>query len=112
MVVVSARHVSGTGGSGIVSSTADMEGMSVVCGVRGVGGVCEMCMYLARGGVGGEGELMGGLGLGLDFTNPVGTGGVLSVCLYLCCSGLGGVGGQWVGGLDQGLEVGDGVMSV
>ena len=22
--------------------------------VRGVGGVCEMCMYLARGGVGGE----------------------------------------------------------
>ena len=41
--------------------------------MRGVGGVCEMCMCLARGGVGGEGgEWMRGLGLG--FTNPVGTG--------------------------------------
>ena len=31
-----------------------------------VSGVCEMCMCLARGGVGGEGgELMRGLGLGL-----------------------------------------------
>ena len=39
-------------------------------------------------------------GLGLDFTNPVGTGGVLDVCLR----GVGGVGGEWVGGLDQGLE--------
>ena len=25
-----------------------------VRGMRGVGGVCEMCMCLARGGVGGE----------------------------------------------------------
>ena len=33
------------------------------------------------------------------FTNPVGTGGVLDVCF-----GCGGVGGEWVGGLDQGLE--------
>ena len=40
-------------------------------------------------------------GLGLDFTNPVGTWGVLDVCL---CFGCGGVGGEWVGGLDQGLE--------
>ena len=24
-------------------------------GIRGVGGVCDMCMCLARGGVGGEG---------------------------------------------------------
>ena len=29
--------------------------MSVVRGMRGVGVVCEMCMCLARGGVGGEG---------------------------------------------------------
>ena len=37
-----------------------------------------MCMYLARGGVCGEGrEWMGGLGLG--FANHVGTGGVLDV---------------------------------
>ena len=34
------------------------------------------------------------------FTNHVGTGGVLDVCL---CFGCGGVGGEWVGGLDQGL---------
>ena len=40
-------------------------------------------------------------GLGLGFTNPVGTGGVLDVCL---CLGCGGVGGEWLGGLDQGLE--------
>ena len=49
VVVVSAGHVGGTCGSGIVSIAADVLGM------RGVGGVCEMCMCLARGGVGGEG---------------------------------------------------------
>ena len=38
--------MSGTHGSGVLSSTGDML-------VRGVGGVCGMC--LARGGVGGEG---------------------------------------------------------
>ena len=54
--------MSGTRGSGVLSSTVD-----------GVGGVCDMCMCLARGGVGGEGgEWMRELGLG--FTNPVGTG--------------------------------------
>ena len=36
--------------------------------------------------------------VGLDFTNPVGTGEVLNVCLCFGC------GGEWVGGLDQGLE--------
>ena len=40
--------MSGTRGSGILSSTGDVH-------VRGVGGVCDMCMCLARGGVGGEG---------------------------------------------------------
>ena len=65
-----------------------------------VGGMCQMC--LAQGGVGGE-------CMGLDFTNPVGTGGVLGVFL---CLGYCGVGGEWVGGLDQGLEGWDGVMSV
>ena len=66
-----------------------------------------MCMCLARGGVGGEeGEWMRGLGLG--FTNPVGTGGVLDICL---CFGCGSVGGEWVGGLDQGLEGCGAVMS-
>ena len=67
MVAVSAC-MSGTRGSGVLSSTGDVLEMSVV---RHVAGVCAMC--LARGGVGGEGgELMRELGLG--FTNPVGTG--------------------------------------
>ena len=39
--------MSGTRGSGVLSSTGDVL-------VRGVGGVCDMCMCLARGGVGGE----------------------------------------------------------
>ena len=52
---LSTGHVGGTRGSGIVSSAADMLGMSVVRGMRGVGGVCEMCMCLARGSVAGEG---------------------------------------------------------
>ena len=83
----------GTHGSGIVSSAV---WMSVVRGMRRVGGVCEMCMCLARGGVGGDdGEWM--RGLGFDFTNPVETGGVLDVCLCLGCGGVGGVGGEWVG---------------
>ena len=51
--------MSGTRGSGVLSSTGDVL-------VRGVGGVCDMCMCLARGGVGGEGgEWMRELGLGL-----------------------------------------------
>ena len=54
---VSARneYVGGTRGSGIVSTTAEVLGMSVVRGMRGVGEVCEMCMRLAREGAGGEG---------------------------------------------------------
>ena len=60
--------MSGTCGSGVLSSTGDML-------VKGVGGVCDMCMCLAQGG-------------------------------------LGGVGGEWVGGLDQGQERWGGVMSV
>ena len=77
MVAVSAC-MSGTRGSGVLSSTGDVLEMSVV---RGLGEVCDMCMCLARGGVGGEGgEWMRGLGLG--FTNPVGTGGVVDVCVF------------------------------
>ena len=73
--------MSGTRGSGVMSNTGDVLEISVV---RGVGGVCDMCMCLARGGVGGEGgEWMRELGLG--FTNPVGTGGVLDVCLCFGC---------------------------
>ena len=39
----------GTRGSGILSSAGDVLEMSVV---RGVGGVCDMWVYLARSGVG------------------------------------------------------------
>ena len=96
--------MSGTRGSGVLSSTGDVL-------VRGVGGVCDMCMCLARGGVGGEGgEWVRELGLG--FTNPLGTAGVLDMCLCFGCGGVGGVGGEWVGGLDRGRERWGGVMSV
>ena len=71
----------------------------------GTAGVCDMCMCLIRGGMGGEGgQWM--RGLGLSFTNHVGSWGVLDVCLD-----CGGVGGKWVGGLDQGLEGWGSVMS-
>ena len=93
--------MSGTRGSGVLSSTGDVL-------VRGVGGVCDLCMCWAPGGVGGEGgEWMRELGLG--FTNPV---GVLDMCLCFGCGGVGGVGGEWVGGLDMGRERWGGVMSV
>ena len=42
------EYVGGTCGSCIVSGAADMLGMSVVRGMRGLGGLCELC--LARGG--------------------------------------------------------------
>ena len=41
--------------SGIVSIAFDVLWMSVVRGMRGVGEMGEMWMYLAQGGVGGEG---------------------------------------------------------
>ena len=45
--VVSAGHVGSTRGSGILSSAADVLWMSVVRRMRGVDGVCELCMCLA-----------------------------------------------------------------
>ena len=70
-----------------------------------------VCVYLGSSVArwrGWEGdECMRGLGLG--FINRVGTGGVLDMCL---CLGCGGVRGEWVWGLDHGLEGWDGVMSV
>ena len=55
--------MSGTRGSGVLSSTGDVL-------VRGVGGVC-----------------------GMGFTNPLETGGVLDMCLCFVCGGVGGEGG-------------------
>ena len=40
------EYVSGTHGSGILSSATDVLGMSVVREIKGDGGVCEMCMCL------------------------------------------------------------------
>ena len=57
-VVVVIACTSGARGSGVLCSAGDVLDMSVV---RGVGGVCDMCMCLARGGVGGEG--VGGEGV-------------------------------------------------
>ena len=75
--------MSGTRGSDVLSSTDDIP-------VKNIGGVCDMCMCLARDGMGVErGEWMRELGLG--FTNPMETGGVLDMCL---CFGCGGVGGE------------------
>ena len=68
----------GTRGSGILSSAADVHEM------RGVGGMCEMCKCLDRGGVVGDGD---NWITGLGFTNPVATGGGGGVG---CVSGL-----QW-----------------
>ena len=80
--------MSSSRGSVVLSSTGDVL-------VRGVGGVCDMCMCLARGGAGGEGgEWMRELGLG--FTYPLGQG-VCWTCVCFGCGGVGGVGGEWVG---------------
>ena len=52
--MVSTGHVGRTRCSGILSSAADVlwmnvvRGMSVGRGMRGVGGLCKMCMCLAR----------------------------------------------------------------
>ena len=42
--------MSGTPGSGIVSTADDFQELIVVRGVRAVGGAGEMCMYLAQAG--------------------------------------------------------------
>ena len=89
-----------------LSGTDDVLEISVV---RGVGGVCSMCMCLSRDGMGGEeGEWMRELGLG--FTNPVGSGvGHVSVFWLRWCGWC-----RWgVGrGLDQGRERWGGVIYV
>ena len=76
MVAVSAC-MSGTHGSGVLSSTDDVL-------VRGVGGVCDMCMCLARGGVGGEGGERIGFGL-YQSCEDRGNVGRVSVFWLRCC---------------------------
>ena len=43
------EHVGGTRGSVILSRAADMLGMSVVRGMKGVDELCEMCNVLGSG---------------------------------------------------------------
>ena len=70
--------------SGVLASAGDVLEISVV---RGVGGVYDMCMCLARGGVGGVGgELVTRLGLG--FTKSGGTWGKWDMCLCFGCAGV------------------------
>ena len=94
-VSVWCEYMSGTRGSGIVSCADDVLEMSVVCRVRGVGGVCEICF--SRGVVGGELESVGeriGFELYQFCGNRVSVGRGFGVC------GVGGVGGgfgQWSG---------------
>ena len=89
MVELSEGHeyMGSTRGSGIASSTADLQGMRVVRVMRGVGGACEMCVCLDRGGVGGEGgEWMIGFGFGLhqSFGNRKSVGRVSVFVLQWC----------------------------
>ena len=63
--MVNAGHVVGIRGSGIVSSATDVLWLSLVRGMRGVSGVCEMCMCLVRSGVGGEGSEWIGFGVAI-----------------------------------------------
>ena len=93
MVALSA-YMGGTRGSGVFSSAGDVLEMSVV---RGVGAVCDMCMCVARDGVGGvRGEWVRGLGWG--YTNPGRTGGKWNMCVFLlrwCGWCWGGVNGRF-----------------
>ena len=67
------EYMGDTRGSGFVSTADDVLEMSVVRGVRGVGGVCEMCVFGSWRVRRCEDEWVRGLGLG--FINPVGIGG-------------------------------------
>ena len=97
--MVSAVHVGGTRGSGSVSSVANELWMSVVLGMRGVGGVCVWlgAAWVERGMSGCE-DWVWALPILWEQRR------VLDVCPCFGCSGVGGVIWGWVGGLDQGLE--------
>ena len=98
MVVVSEEHVGGTYGSGILSSATDVLWM------RGVGEVCEMCMCLAQGDVGGEGGVNERIVFGLyqSCQNRGSVGRVSVFRLRWCRWGVGiglGPGSRGLGGI-------------
>ena len=92
-------YMGGTRGSGVLSSAGNVPEMSVV---RGLGGVCNMCKCLARGGVGCAGcEWV--IGLGLGFINSGRTWGKWVMCLCFGCGDVGGVGENgWAAGAGSG----------
>ena len=70
--------------------------------MKGVGGVCEMCMCLARGSVGGEwvnGYEDWGWTLPILWEKRE-----CLTCVCVGCDGVGGVGGECVWGVNQGME--------
>ena len=81
-------YMGGTRGSGVLSSACDVLEMSVV---RRLGGVCDMCMCLAQGGVGVVGDRIG-FGLYQFWKNMGKVGSVF--WLRLCGSCWGRVGGR------------------
>ena len=97
-MVAASAYMTGTRGSGVLSSGCDMLEMSVV---RGVGGVCDMCICLARAVWGFRCWVKG---MGLGFTYLGGTRGKCDMCLSFDCGGVGGVGGV-VGRLGSGRVV-------
>ena len=99
-VVAVSAYMGRTRGSRVLASAGDVLEMSVV---RGVGGMCDICMCLARGWVEGVGEERIGFGV-YQFWRNMGKVGYVSVF------GCGGVGGEWVVGLGQ--RGWGGVMSV
>ena len=83
-VVAVSEYMGGTRDSGVLASAGDVLEISVV---RGVGGVYDMGMCLARSEVGGVGgEWMTGLGLG--FSNSGGTWGKWDMCMCFGCGGV------------------------
>ena len=65
MITVSAgcEYMGGIHGSGFVSTAENVLQINVVCVVRGVGGLCKMCMCLTRAGYEVWGKWVRGLGL-------------------------------------------------
>ena len=84
-VVAVSAYKDGTRGSGVLISSDDVLELSVV---RGVGGVCDMCMCLARGRVGGVGGERIGFWLYQSWRNM----GKWDMCLCFGCGGVGGLG--------------------
>ena len=86
VVVAMSGYMGGTRGLGVLSSAGDVVEMSVV---RGVGGVCDMCMC----GSGRGWEVLGVMGERFGFYPSCGNRGKVGyVCVLVAVVG----GGEWV----------------